>query len=286
MRKIQIICDSSCDLSQEEAKQLGIVIQPLAVSFDATKSYRDGVDIDVDTLFAKVDELGKTPKTSAMNTREYYKLFEEYLAKDCDIIYTGIASGISSSYYTGCMVAKDLAPNNIEVVDSQNLSTGIALIIFKALKWIEEGKDVHEVARLMREQAPLIRSQFAIDTMDFLHKGGRCSGMVKLIGTFLKIKPVILVRDNQMIVGAKPRGKVIVGIDKMLEMLEEDKDNVDTDLITITHSKADQYVSYTKERIEQIIPGVRVMVTNAGAIVSSHCGPGTLGIFYSLKKQN
>ena len=284
MSKIILICDSSCDLSIQKANELGIVIQPLSISFDLTKSYKDQIEIDVDTLFEKVKEVGKTPKTAAMLPGEYYSMFEKYIAKGYDIIYTGIGSGFSSSYSTGCFVAEDVSEEHIEVVDSKNLSSGIALILFKALDWIKEGKNVHEVAKLMREEANNVRSQFAIDTMEYLHKGGRCSGMVNLIGTILKIHPVIQVRNNEMIVAHKARGKLNVAIDAMLEDLAAEKDKVCNDIITITHSKADEYVEYTKNRIEELIPGVKVIVTEAGCIVSSHCGPGTLGIFYRVKE--
>ena len=284
MRKIQIICDSSCDISIQDAEKLGIVIQPLSISFDLSKSYRDQIDIDVDTLYQKVAEVGKTPKTAAMLPGQYFEIFEKYLAKGYDIIYTGIGSGFSSSYSTACFVAEEVSEDHIEIVDSKNLSTGIALILYKALDWIKEGKDVHEVAELMRQEANQVRSQFAIDTMEYLHKGGRCGGMANLIGTILKIHPIIQVRDNQMVVAHKPRGKLNVAIDMMIEDLAAEKDNVCHDIITITHSKADEYVAYTKQKIEELIPDAKVIVTNAGCIVSSHCGPGTLGFFYRVKK--
>ena len=284
MNKIKIICDSSCDLDFNYAKSIGIDIEPLMITFDTEHTYRDGVDIDVDQLYKNVELFKTTPKTSAKTPKEYFMLFEKYVAEGYDIIYTGIGGGFSSSYSTGTMIAKQVE-GNIEVVDSMNLSTGIALILFKALKWIEEGNDVHQVANKMRIEATKIRSQFAIDTLDYLYKGGRCSGMAKIFGTILKIKPVILVRDNQMVVGAKVRGKLNFAIDEMIKLLKEDQEKfgVDPEMITITHSKAPEYVEYAKEKILEIIPNANIMVTNAGCIVSSHCGPNTLGIFYSLK---
>lgn len=282
MGEIKLICDSSCDLSIEYAKAHGIIIKPLQINIGIDKTFHDGVDITVDDLYKYVKEYNVLPKTSALSPKDYMDMFKKYTNEGYDVIYTGIGSGFSSSYQTGFLVSQEF--NNVEIVDSQNLSTGIALVLFKALKWIKEGYNVHEVAQKMREIVPLVRSQFAIDTLDYLHKGGRCSAMIKLVGTFLKIKPVIQVRNNVMEVGAKPRGKVIVGIDKMLEMLEADKDNVDKELIFITHSKAYEYVTYTKEKIEKIIPNAKVIVTEAGAIVSTHCGPNTLGIFYLLEK--
>ena len=286
MNKIKLICDSSCDLDFEYAKSLGIEVKPLSISFNADHSYYDGVDITVDELFQKVEEFNTTPKTAAMTPLEYENLFKKYISEGYDVIYTGIGGGFSSSYNTGCLVASSLDEGVVEVVDSENLSTGIALILFKALEWIKEGKDVHQVAELMRKQAKLVRSQFAIDTMDYLYKGGRCGGMAKIFGSILKIKPIILVRDNQMVVGGKPRGKILVAIDQMLEMLKADIDKLDRDsVITITHSKAGEYITYVLEQIEHIIPGAKTLVTNAGCIVSSHCGPGTIGIFYQLKAE-
>ena len=214
MNKVVIIVDSTCDLPKEVVEEKGIVIVPLTVNFpDAT--YYDGVDITTDKLYELVAEKNTLPKTAAITLGEIYNVFEKYINLGYDIIYTGISSHMSKSYENAVMMSKEFEEGRIEVVDSGNLSTGIGLLVLKACKWRDEGKNVHEIADLMRETVPYVRSQFIVDTMEYLHKGGRCSGIAKLFGTILKIKPLIGVREGKMSVIGKPRGKNEVCFEKI-----------------------------------------------------------------------
>ena len=180
-------------------------------------------------------------------------------------------------------MSKEVPEGRIEVVDSKNLSTGIGLVVMKACQWRNEGKNVHEIAELMRETIPYVRSQFIVDTMEYLHKGGRCSSVAKLFGTILKIKPLIVVREGKMSVGGKPRGKIEACMDKMVEMLEEDRENVDLDAVFITHSEADDYCEYLVQRVKETVPNANVLTSRAGCVISTHCGQGTIGVLYILK---
>jgi len=283
LNKIKIIVDSTVDISVEFAEKLDVLIYPLKVNFGQSEEYRDIIDIDAKLLYQKVKEKNMLPHTAAVSMGEYYSLFGKWLEEGYDIIYTGIGSGFSSSHNNACMVAKDLGEDRIEVVDSGNLSTGIALLVLKACKFRDQGLDVHEVANKMRELVPYVRSQFVVDTMEYLHKGGRCSGMAKIFGTILKIHPLIAVRDKKMVVAHKPRGKMVVGLDKLLEMLDEDKGHVDLDHIFVTHSEGDEYAKYLLPKVKERYPDVDVIESRAGSIVSTHCGPGTIGILWIYK---
>lgn len=282
MNKVVIIVDSTCDLPKEVVEEKGIVIVPLTVNFpDAT--YYDGVDITTDKLYELVAEKNTLPKTAAITLGEIYNVFEKYINLGYDIIYTGISSHMSKSYENAVMMSKEFEEGRIEVVDSGNLSTGIGLLVLKACKWRDEGKNVHEIADLMRETVPYVRSQFIVDTMEYLHKGGRCSGIAKLFGTILKIKPLIGVREGKMSVIGKPRGKNEVCFEKMLELLEEDKNNIELDAVFITHSEADDYCEYLVKRVKEIVPDANLLTSRAGCVISTHCGQGTIGVLYILK---
>ena len=282
MRKIKIIVDSTCDLPKDLVTKYDIEVVPLSVNFSDV-TYYDGKTITTKELYKLVQEKNELPKTAAVTPGELFLTFEQYIDEGYDIIYTGIGSSMSKSYENAVLMSKEFPEGRIEVVDSKNLSTGISLIVLKACKWREEGKNVHEIAELMRETVPYVRSQFVIDTMEYLHKGGRCSGVIRLVGTILKIKPIIEVRDGKMEVGAKPRGKIEFGLDKLAEMLSSDRENVDLDTIFITHSEAIKSCEYLIEKVKEIVPDANVLVANAGCVISTHCGPGTIGVLYILK---
>ena len=282
MNKVVIIVDSTCDLPKEIIEKNEIVIVPLTVNFPDVSFY-DGVDITTPELYKMVSERGELPKTAAITLGEIYNIFEKYINLGYDIIYTGISSFMSKSYENVVMMSKEFEEGRIEVVDSQNLSTGIGLVVLKACEWRDQGKNVHEIAELMRETIPYVRSQFIVDTMEYLHKGGRCSSVAKLFGTILKIKPLIVVREGKMSVGGKPRGKIEACLDKLVEMVVEDKDNIDLDAVFVTHSEAYSSCEYLTGKVKEVLPEANLLTSRAGCIISTHCGPGTIGVLYILK---
>jgi DegV family protein with EDD domain len=192
---------------------------------------------------------------------------------------------MSSTFQNANLAKKEVAPDKIYIVDSKNLSSCIGLLLLKASKDIKNGLSAKEVAQNMEENTKLVLSQFVIEKMDYLYKGGRCSGVAKFVGTLLKIKPYIIVRDGKMSVGKKPIGKMQVALNALLKQIEEDKDRVDLDHILITHSIAYEYRDYLYERLRVMFPNVDIISTVAGCVISSHCGRGTIGILYMLKKE-
>ena len=191
---------------------------------------------------------------------------------------------MSSSYNNAVLAAREVDPNRIFVVDSKNLSTGIGLLVLKACKDRDNGLSAEEIASNMEKNRELVLSQFAIESMDYLYKGGRCSSLSMIVGSMLRIKPIIQVRDGKMNVQQKPIGKMKRALDKMLEQIINDKDRLDTDHILLTHSPAPESRDYLLPLLKENFPGVDIIETVAGCVISSHCGPGTIGILYMVKE--
>ena len=183
------------------------------------------------------------------------------------------------------MLAKEeLESDKIYIVDSMNLSTGIGLLVLKACKYRDNNMSAKEIADRLNIDNKLVLSQFAIERMDFLHKGGRCSSIAKLFGTLLKIKPIIAVRDGKMHVMKKPIGKMKIALDIMIKQIVDDKDRLDTDHIIVTHSLAYDYCDYIVSKLKVEFPNVDIITSVAGCVISSHCGKGTIGILYMVKE--
>lgn len=286
MNKIVIIADSTCDLSEELVKKYDIKIVPLHVTFKGDeKDYLDGVTITPEEVYKKVEELGVTPTTGARNVSELIDDFKTYVDQGFDVIFTGIGSGLSSTYNNAMIAKEEVSSEHIEVVDSQNLSTGTGLLVMKMAKYREEGLDVHEIASKVRELVPHVSAKFCIDRLDYLYKGGRCSGMTKLFAHILNIHPVAKVIDNKLTVYRKPRGKYIKAVDEQLNEFYEDLPNIDTDCLFITDSQhMDGEDKYIYDKVKEKFPEENIHFTHAGCVVSSHCGPKTIGILYILKK--
>lgn len=280
MRKINIITDCTSDLSPELLAQNNIKVVPLLVTF-GEESYRDGIDLTTQELYQKVEQYKALPKSAAVPPAQYHEIFSQY-PKDEDVIFMGIGAGFSGNYQNALLASQDF--DNVYVVDSGNLSSGIGLLLLKICKFRDEGLSTQEIIQKIDEIRPLVRTQFAINTMDYLHMGGRCSGTAKIFGTLLKIKPIIKVVDGKMIVAKKPHGKYERALDALLDYVKDDLDNLDLDNIFVTHSLADDDAKYLLSELKKLVKVKNIYETKASCVISTHCGPRTIGILYIVNK--
>lgn len=279
MGTVRIVSDSTCDLSPELIKKHGIAIVPLYVIFEG-KAYKDGIDITTEELYKKVEELNTLPKTSAPSPMDFQKVFRKHIENGEDIIYIGLSSKISSTLQNARLAAQEFPEGRIEIVDSENLSTGIGLLVMKAVDYAEEGLSASEIAARVRELVPRVRTRFIINTLDYLYKGGRCTALESFIGNLLNIKPVVSVRDGRMILEEKIRGKREKARSNMLENALADKENMMMERIFVTHSMDLEEAELLRESLQKEISGSEIIITDAGCVISSHCGPKTVGILY------
>ncbi|MGD9963754.1 MAG: DegV family protein [Candidatus Izemoplasmatales bacterium] len=282
MKKIKIISDSTCDLSQDLINKHDIEIIPLYVNF-GEETYLDGVDLTVSQMYDLVSKKNILPKTAAPSPGAFVDAFKKYLDKGYEIIYMGIGSKFSATFSSANVAKQTLESDDIYLVDSLNLSSGTGLLILKAAKFIEEGLSAKEIKERLEVIVPKVRSQFVIDTLEYLYKGGRLNALSAFVGGMLRIKPIIKVREGLMAVGKKGRGTMKNGIDLMLKELFQEKDSIDHDFMMITHSLADESSAYIKEQLKNKVEVKNLYDTKAGCVISSHCGKGTIGVLYILK---
>lgn len=284
MNKIKIITDCTSDLTTEMYEKLDIHVMLLNVTIGG-KEYIDKVNITSEEMFKIVDEVNSLPKTSALTPSDFYNAFKTYVDEGYDVLYMGLGSGFSSTYQNA-MIARDEFPvGRVRTVDSGNLSSGIGLLLLKAAKFRDEGCSLDELVSKLEELVPRVRTMFSINTLEYLHKGGRCSGTQRFFGTMLKIKPIIRVVDGKMVVGKKPRGKYKVALDSQLEYVMHDVDNIDPDNLFITHCLAKpEDIEYLKSGIKKSVNVDNIYVTDASSIIATHCGPRTIGILYIVKE--
>ena len=283
---IRIITDSTCDLSKELIEKYNIRVIPLHVSFPGDDTeYLDGVNINSEQLYDLAAKLNVLPKTGAVNVVEFIKVFEEELAKGNEIFYVGIGSGLSSTYNNACIAREQFPDSKIVVLDGQNLSTGTGLIVIKAARLAKEGKSLEEIKEICEKAVPLVSAKFCIDRLDYLYKGGRCSGMAMIAAHALKIHPVAKVINNKLVVYKKPRGKYENAVEVQIDEFMHDLDNIDKSCVFITHSgRMDGIEKQIYDKISPYLDKENLFITEAGCTISSHCGPKTIGILYILKK--
>lgn len=281
MSKVVVLSDSTCDLSKKLIEENNIKIVPLYVSFDSD-IYKDGIEITSDQLYDIVKEKKKLPKTSACSVGDFITVFKEYLEEGYEVFYTGIGSKLSSTYANAMLAKEELDTDKLQISDSGNLSTGIGLLVLKACKFAKEGMNAKEIKEKIDSLVPNVRSKFVVESLEYLHKGGRCSGVARFFGTMARLKPVIVVENGKLDVLAKPIGKR-KGLKVMLDDIITNKDNIHNDCVMVTHTYADEDATYLKQTLNTEVPNAHIEETTAGCVISSHCGKGTIGILYILK---
>ncbi len=284
MNPVKIFTDSTCDLNAAEIKKYDIQVVPLNVVFK-DKTYFDGVDITSKQLYQIVEELDELPKTSAVAPGIFIKEFKKFIDQGFDIFYVGISSKLSGTYLAAAIAAKEFAPGRVIINDSLNLSSSIGLQLLKAAQLKEKGLSAVEIGKEIDDVAKRVKCSFAVNKLDYLYKGGRCSGTKYFFGRLLHAHPIIKVIDGGMIVYKTPRGNMVKALNIMIEdfTLDLNEGKVDLDTVMITHSCADESAAYIKEKLSEIIDHKHIMVTDAGCVISSHCGEKTIGILYITK---
>lgn len=283
MPNVKIIADSTCDLGDALIRRYDIAIAPLYVTLDET-SYRDGVDITAPELLSYCERTKQTPKTAATSVGDFYELFKTYTDAGRDIVFIGISSQMSAEVQNAQMVAVEFPDRVIRCVDSQNLSTGIGLLVIEAAERAEKGMDANQIADEIEALRPKVRASFVLDTLNYLHRGGRCSGLAAMGAAMLSIKPQITVTDGKMAPTDKFRGKITRVIQRYIDKQLKEIARIKPDRVFLT------YTTFTDAEVAPFVEDVRsrgyfdeIFPTTAGSVISSHCGPYTLGILFIEK---
>jgi DegV family protein with EDD domain len=280
--QIKLFTDSTCDLNKSLLEEYQIGVVPLHVIFE-DQSYQDGVDLTSEQLFRMVEQGGKLPKTAAPAPGEFQAAFAPFVEQGFDVLYVGLSSELSSTFQNALIAASQFPEGRVVCVDSRNLATGVGLLVMKAAEAIREGKSLQDIESMLIEARDRVETEFVIDTLDYLHKGGRCSALQSFIGGLLKIRPVVKVDDGGLILASKIRGKREKAMEQLLQNVLDQKDRLEEDLIFVEHAMAPEEAEQLKERLLQLTGVKRVIVAEAGCVISSHCGPQTVGVIYSTK---
>ncbi len=281
MSEIIITCDSTADLPLELRQKYNINVIPLGVTLGAT-TYLDGVNITPDEIYAHHDKTGELPKTTAANVGDFIDFFTPFVEAGKTVIHFPISSEMSSTYNNALLAASDL--ENVHIIDSKNLSSGIGLVVVAAAEMAQNGASAEEIIAKAEELVKCSDASFVIDNLEYLHKGGRCSAVAMLGANLLKLKPCIDVTNGKMDVSKKYRGKYGEVLKQYVSERLSDLDAIDNTRIFVTHAGcADEVVNAVYEQVKEIGFFKEIVVNRAGCTISSHCGADTLGILFIRK---
>ncbi len=282
MSGIVLTADSTCDLTKELCKRYDVKgYTPLHIVM-GEKSYEDGVNINPPDIYKNFDATGTLPKTSAVNVGEYIEFFKRFTEQGLSVIHINLGSALSSTHQNAVAAASQL--ENVYPVDSCNLSSGSGHLVIEASRLISEGKlSAAEIAEKVKGMTAKVHASFVIDKLDYLRAGGRCSTLAMLGANLLRIKPSIFVdnSDGSMTVGKKYRGRLENVLIQYIDEQLASYDNIRKDKVFITHAGiGEKYVKLCYDHVLSKGYFDEIFITTASCTISSHCGPGTLGILF------
>lgn len=275
MSKIIITADSTLDMPPDILQSHSIKVIPSYVCL-GSKTFPDYPKITQHDLFRFYEKTGTVPKTAAASPWDYKEFFKQLSTDDCQIIHISKSSGISSCYNNALIAAKDFS--NVHIVDSKNLSGGSGLIALMAAQ--SDLSDVVERIKYINKIKDAIEGSFIIETLEYLHKGGRCSALSTFGMNALKLRPEIVVKDGRLQTGKKYRGNYGRCITSFINDRLSNLTQYEPSEIFISHSIIDtKLLNEVHEIIEQKQYFKRITIWPAGAAIACHCGPNTFGLF-------
>ena len=274
--KIAISVETAADLTKEIIEKYDIKVVPFAIQL-GDKSCFDG-EITTDQIISFVNENKILPKTSAVNSYQYTENFNEILKEYDAIVHFSLSSKLSLACANAKSVAKEM--ENVFVIDTLSLSTGIGLLALYAKELADSGHSAKEVYDLCIKRIDKIQASFELKRLDYLYKGGRCSGLVYFGANLLKIRPQIIVKDGKMISGKKYRGNFSHVVNKYCEDVLEEFSTPDLTRAFVTYTTASEEIVNTAKKCLEDRGFKEVLVTRAGGTITSHCGEDCLGILY------
>lgn len=282
MANVKILSDSTCDLSKELIEKYDIGILPLYVNL-AGQVYKDnGIDINSQIIYDYVEKTGILPGTIGVSVEDFKTEFEKWRSLGYEVVCHTISSDMSCSFQNAKIAADGM--DGVYVVDTRSLSTGVGLLVLNSAELAEQGLDAKTIAEKTQTLTSKVSATFVIDTLDYIKKGGRCSTVVALGANLLKIKPMIVVEDGKMKVGRKYRGLLSKVLETYVEDQLDGRDDIRPQRIFITHTGCSpEIVNSVREKIKSHMHFDEIIETNAGATITSHSGPNTLGILFIEK---
>jgi DegV family protein with EDD domain len=274
-RKVAVVMDSTANLSAEMLAQYDLRTIPLNLIWGG-ESYRDGIDITTDEFYKRLANSSELPTTSQPSVGDFHELYKSVAETADGIVCITLSSGISGTYASAVGAANLMEGFPVEVIDSLSVSVGHGFITLEAARAAQAGADLQEVAQAARRLIPEMHVYFAVDTLEYLHRGGRIGGASWLIGSALSIKPVLQIADGVIdsMARVRTKKKALAFLADLAEEMYGGKDNVH---LAVVHAVAPQEGRLLGEELQRRINPVELIYGELSPVIGTHAGPGTVG---------
>lgn len=277
-QKVAIVTDSTANIPDDLLHKYNIQTIPLTVNW-AGQSLLDNVDITTDAFYNRLQSAKEMPTTSQPSVGQFMEFFSKVSQTAETIVGIFISEPLSGTLDSARSAAKEMPDLKIEIVDSRNTAAALALLVLAAARLAEEGKDYQEIATAVHDMIPKMRLLFVVDTLEFLHRGGRIGGAQRLIGSVLSIKPILQLDDGKIdsLASVRTRKKAIV---HLLKIVAEDTKWRPSVHYGIMDAQSPETADSVMAKIQQNGETAEMLRTSISPVIGTHTGPGCVGVAY------
>lgn len=277
---VKIITDTMCDVPKEFAEKYGIRIMPLTVHF-GEESYKDGVEISTEEFYRKLEASENLPTTSQVPPIEFLEVFKQELDKGNEIICINGSSKMSGTYNSAVLAKNQLESDKIHVIDSEGVTMGAGMLAIKAARLAEQGMHCTEIVEEIRESVKRMKYFYIVDTLKYLHKGGRISISAAVLGSILNIKPIITIKEGKLEMVDKARG-IKKALAAALDIIKENGWTLENKVVGINHTIAPDNLALLEEYLTKEYHIKEIIRGEVGSVVATHAGPGAVAFYFEV----
>lgn len=272
-QKVKVVIDSTADIAPETIKEMGLDMVPLTVLI-GDQSYRDGIDITSEEFYQRLPTLSKLPTTSQPSPGLFLKAYEKAVNDGMSVISLHISAKLSGTYANAVVAARNFPEGRVRVFDTQQVSAGIAFFAQTAVEMSRAGKSIDEIETEMNRIRGLVKIIATVDTLEYLHKGGRIGGLKSFFGSLLSVKPILQLKDGEVqpLEQVRTRGKALQRVAELAKSMGK------IDRLAVMHAADPASAQELVNLLAPVFPKEKMYISELGPVIGAHAGPRTVGV--------
>jgi len=276
MSKVALITDSTGNLPANFVNEYSITVVPQVLIW-GDETFEDGVDIQPSEFYERLKNAKQMPSTSQVTPKSFLQAYQEHLDKGDEVLCVLISEKLSGTIASAVQAKQSFANSPIEIVDSETTSLAMGFVVLKAAEAIKQGANLKEAKEVAEQAVNHVGVVFAVDTLEFLHRGGRIGGGSRFLGTALNIKPILEVRDGRVeaVERVRTRAKSLY---RLVELAEQGINGKQPVRLAVLHADAYDEAAQLLEQASARIESSQAFLAEVSPVIGTHAGPGTVGL--------
>ena len=281
MSKVKILTDSTSDLNPEYLIKEDVQSIPLFIRFEE-EVYKDGIDITPEELYQKVAEKKELARSTGLRSGDFHNAFNKYIKRGYDVVYIGIGSNLSSTIQSALIAKQELSTNQVYIIDSKTMSSGLALLVMRAVELRNEGKTGLQIKNVIDELVQRVHFYYMISDLDILGMGFRIKPLNLKFAKFMKTKPVVTMINNRVETVKHFVGSIEKNINNLIKLIERKTKGFHIEELYITHSCSEEFAEMSSELMLKRLKPKKITMSHIGCVLGAQVGKNTIGVSYFL----